>query len=25
MASRFTYSRWVGTQRGFELDADLLL
>ena len=25
MASRFTYSRWDGTQRGFELDADLLL
>lgn len=25
MASRFTYSRWDGTQRGFELDADSLL
>ena len=24
MASRFTYSRWDGTQQGFELDADLL-
>jgi uncharacterized protein with von Willebrand factor type A (vWA) domain len=24
MASRFTYSRWDGTQRGFDLDADLL-
>ncbi|MGZ7008239.1 MAG: hypothetical protein ACXVLX_21795, partial [Ilumatobacteraceae bacterium] len=22
MAARFTYSRWDGTQRGFELDAD---
>ena len=22
MASRFTYSRWDGTQKGFELDAD---
>ena len=25
MASRFTYSRWDGTQRGFEIDADSLL
>lgn len=25
MASRFTYSRWDGTQRGFEVDADSLL
>jgi uncharacterized protein with von Willebrand factor type A (vWA) domain len=25
MASRFTYSRWDGTQRGFEVDADALL
>ncbi|MDQ3312247.1 MAG: hypothetical protein M3517_09090, partial [Actinomycetota bacterium] len=25
MSSRFTYSRWDGTQRGFELDADGLL
>ena len=25
MAPRFTYSRWDGTQRGFDLDADLLL
>ncbi len=24
MAARFTYSRWDGTQRGFDLDADLL-
>ncbi len=24
MAPRFTYSRWDGTQRGFDLDADLL-
>jgi uncharacterized protein with von Willebrand factor type A (vWA) domain len=24
MASRFTYSRWDGTQRGFELDAESL-
>jgi uncharacterized protein with von Willebrand factor type A (vWA) domain len=24
MASRFTYSRWDGTQRGFDLDADAL-
>jgi uncharacterized protein with von Willebrand factor type A (vWA) domain len=24
MALRFTYSRWDGTQRGFDLDADLL-
>ncbi|MEQ8438383.1 MAG: hypothetical protein RIB65_12895 [Ilumatobacter fluminis] len=24
MATRFTYSRWDGTQRGFDLDADLL-
>jgi uncharacterized protein with von Willebrand factor type A (vWA) domain len=24
MANRFTYSRWDGTQRGFDLDADLL-
>jgi uncharacterized protein with von Willebrand factor type A (vWA) domain len=24
MAARFTYSRWDGTQRGFELDADSL-
>ena len=24
MAARFTYSRWDGTQRGFELDADAL-
>jgi uncharacterized protein with von Willebrand factor type A (vWA) domain len=24
MPSRFTYSRWDGTQRGFELDADAL-
>jgi uncharacterized protein with von Willebrand factor type A (vWA) domain len=24
MAARFTYSRWDGTQRGFELDADWL-
>jgi uncharacterized protein with von Willebrand factor type A (vWA) domain len=24
MASRFSYSRWDGTQRGFDLDADLL-
>ncbi|MGD9701799.1 MAG: hypothetical protein AB7Q42_19675 [Acidimicrobiia bacterium] len=24
MASRFTYSRWDGTQKGFELDADSL-
>lgn len=24
MAPRFTYSRWDGTQRGFELDADVL-
>ena len=24
MASRFTYSRWDGTQRGFDIDADLL-
>ena len=24
MASRFIYSRWDGTQRGFDLDADLL-
>ncbi|HRE00352.1 MAG TPA: hypothetical protein PLV68_03580, partial [Ilumatobacteraceae bacterium] len=22
MASRFTYSRWDGSQKGFELDAD---
>src|SRR6187431_3248541 len=22
MAARFTYSRWDGTQKGFELDAD---
>ena len=25
MSSRFTYSRWDGTQRGFEVDADSLL
>jgi uncharacterized protein with von Willebrand factor type A (vWA) domain len=25
VASRFTYSRWDGTQRGFEVDADALL
>ena len=25
MAARFTYSRWDGTQRGFDLDADALL
>ena len=25
MGERFTYSRWDGTQRGFELDADGLL
>jgi uncharacterized protein with von Willebrand factor type A (vWA) domain len=25
MAARFTYSRWDGTQKGFELDADSLL
>jgi uncharacterized protein with von Willebrand factor type A (vWA) domain len=25
MAPRFTYSRWDGTQRGFDLDADALL
>ena len=25
MASRFTYSRWDGTQVGFELDADSIL
>jgi len=25
MASRFTYSRWDGTHRGFEIDADSLL
>ena len=25
MASRFTYSRWDGTQRGFDLDADSVL
>src|SRR5262245_63403072 len=25
MASRFTYSRWDGTQVGFELDADAIL
>src|SRR6516162_4685186 len=25
MASRFTYSRWDGTQVGFELDADRIL
>jgi uncharacterized protein with von Willebrand factor type A (vWA) domain len=24
MATRFTYSRWDGSQRGFDLDADLL-
>jgi uncharacterized protein with von Willebrand factor type A (vWA) domain len=24
MAARFTYSRWDGTQRGFDIDADLL-
>ena len=24
MAARFTYSRWDGTQRGFDFDADLL-
>lgn len=24
MATRFTYSRWDGTQKGFDLDADLL-
>ena len=24
MAARFTYSRWDGTQRGFDLDADAL-
>jgi uncharacterized protein with von Willebrand factor type A (vWA) domain len=24
MAARFTYSRWDGTQRGFDLDADVL-
>jgi uncharacterized protein with von Willebrand factor type A (vWA) domain len=24
MATRFTYSRWDGTQRGFDLDADVL-
>ncbi|HTH04595.1 MAG TPA: hypothetical protein VL916_01945, partial [Ilumatobacteraceae bacterium] len=24
MASRFTYSRWDGTQKGFDLDADAL-
>ena len=24
MAPRFTYSRWDGTQRGFDLAADLL-
>ena len=24
MATRFTYSRWDGTQRGFDIDADLL-
>ncbi len=24
MAARFTYSRWDGSQRGFDLDADLL-
>ena len=24
MASRFTYSRWDGTQQGFELDGDCL-
>ena len=24
MASRFTYSRWDGTQKGFELDAESL-
>jgi uncharacterized protein with von Willebrand factor type A (vWA) domain len=24
MAARFSYSRWDGTQRGFDLDADLL-
>jgi len=23
MAPRFSYSRWDGTQRGFDLDADL--
>src|ERR1700704_5601137 len=25
MASKFTYSRWDGTQRGFDLDADSIL
>src|SRR6185503_19617764 len=25
MSSRFTYSRWDGTQQGFELDGDALL
>jgi hypothetical protein len=24
MAARFTYSRWDGTQKGFDLDADAL-
>jgi hypothetical protein len=24
MAPRFTYSRWDGTQKGFDLDADAL-
>ena len=24
MAPRFTYSRWDGSQRGFDLDADAL-
>src|ERR1700710_1546318 len=25
MAAKFTYSRWDGTQRGFDLDADSIL
>ena len=25
MATRFTYSRWDGTQRGFDLDADVIM
>jgi uncharacterized protein with von Willebrand factor type A (vWA) domain len=25
MANRFTYSRWDGTQKGFDLDADALM
>ena len=25
MATRFTYSRWDGTQRGFDLDADAIM